>query len=147
MRTVSPPRTSLRRTSSSLWRLTLRITTPASSTGSSFATGVSAPVLPTFTSIAWAPLVACPAGRLQRSPPGVGPGAGPPRRGERLPVRGEAERVGAAHVVEEDVERPARGDRGVLLADRARRRGARGGEGRLPGVLELPGEPRELGPW
>jgi len=52
MSTVSPTRTSLRRTSSSLWRLTWRITTPASSTGASLATGVNTPVLPTWTSIA-----------------------------------------------------------------------------------------------
>ena len=64
MSTASPTRTSLRRTSSSLWRLTLRMTTPASSTGSSFATGVSAPVLPTFTSIAWTTVVAWRAANL-----------------------------------------------------------------------------------
>jgi hypothetical protein len=52
MSTVSPARTSLRRISSSLWRLTLRIVTPPTSAVSSFATGVSTPVLPTRTSIA-----------------------------------------------------------------------------------------------
>src|SRR5439155_1560514 len=52
MRTVSPTRTSFLRISSSLCRLTLRITTPASSTGRSLATGVRMPVLPTPTSIA-----------------------------------------------------------------------------------------------
>jgi hypothetical protein len=62
---VSPTRTSLRRTSSSLWRLTLRIVTPASSTGSSLATGVSVPVLPTFTSIACTTVVAWRAANLK----------------------------------------------------------------------------------
>ena len=41
-------RTSFFRTSSSLCRLTLLTRTPASSTGSSWAAGVSAPVLPTL---------------------------------------------------------------------------------------------------
>ncbi len=48
MRTVSPTRTSFFRISSSLWKLTLLTVTPASSTGSSWAVGVSAPVLPTL---------------------------------------------------------------------------------------------------
>src|SRR5712692_9988093 len=48
MSTVSPTRTSLRWTSSSLCRLTLLTVTPDSSTGSSSAAGVSAPVLPTL---------------------------------------------------------------------------------------------------
>jgi hypothetical protein len=56
--TVSPTRMSLRRISSSLCRLTLLMTTPASGTGVSFATGVRAPVFPTFTSIAWITVVA-----------------------------------------------------------------------------------------
>src|SRR5438132_1044252 len=57
--TVSPTRMSLRRISSSLWRLTLRMVTPASSTGSSLATGVSVPVLPTWTSIDCTTVGAC----------------------------------------------------------------------------------------
>ena len=65
MSTVSPTRTSFRRTSSSLWRLTLRITTPASSTGASFATGVRIPVLPTPTSIASTTVVAWRAANLK----------------------------------------------------------------------------------
>src|SRR5256886_16923991 len=63
--TVSPTRMSLRRISSSLWRLTLRIVTPASSTGSSLATGVSVPVLPTWTSIDCTTGGACPAANLK----------------------------------------------------------------------------------
>ena len=64
IRTVSPTRMSLRRTSSSLWRLTLRMTTPASSTGSSCAPGVSTPVLPTLTVIARTTVVAWRAANL-----------------------------------------------------------------------------------
>ena len=55
---------SFRRISSSLCRLTLRIVTPASSTGVSLAVGVSAPVLPTFTSIASITVVAWRAANL-----------------------------------------------------------------------------------
>ena len=49
--TVSPTRTSLRRTSSSLWSVALVTVTPPTSTGDSRATGVIAPVRPTWTSI------------------------------------------------------------------------------------------------
>ena len=65
MSTVSPTRTSLRRISSSLCRLTLLMTTPASGTGSSLATGVRAPVLPTLTSIALTTVVAWRAANLK----------------------------------------------------------------------------------
>ena len=64
MRTVSPTRTSLRRTSSSLCRLTLLTVTPASSTGSRRAVGVRAPVLPTLMVISSTRLVAWRAANL-----------------------------------------------------------------------------------
>ena len=62
--TVSPTRTSLRRTSSSLCRLTLETVTPASSTGSSWAVGVSAPDLPTLIVIETTRVVAWRAANL-----------------------------------------------------------------------------------
>jgi len=62
--TVSPTRTSLRRTSSSLCRLTLDTVTPASSTGSSCAVGVSAPDLPTLIVIETTRVVAWRAANL-----------------------------------------------------------------------------------
>jgi len=65
MRTVSPTRTSFLRISSSLCRLTLLMTTPASGTGVSFATGVRAPVFPTLTSMACTPVVAWRAANLK----------------------------------------------------------------------------------
>ncbi len=46
---MSPMRTSLRATSSSLWRVARRTVLPATSAGSSTATGVAAPVRPTET--------------------------------------------------------------------------------------------------
>ena len=49
--TVSPTRTSLRLTSSSLCKVALVTVTPPTSTGASLATGVIAPVRPTWTSI------------------------------------------------------------------------------------------------
>ena len=49
--TVSPIRTSLRLTSSSLCKVALVTVTPPTSTGASLATGVIAPVRPTCTSI------------------------------------------------------------------------------------------------
>ena len=67
---------------------------------------------------------------------GVGLEAGLAQRLEDVPVGGEAERVGAAQVIEEDVERPARGDRRVLLAHGAGGGVARVGEGRLAGFLQ-----------
>ena len=57
---------------------------------------------------------------------------------------GEAERVGAAQVIEEDVEGPARGDRRVLLAHRARRGVPRIRERRRSRFLQAPVEPGEL---
>ena len=49
--TKSPIRTSLRRTSSSLWSVALVTVTPPTKTGLSLATGVIAPVRPTCTSM------------------------------------------------------------------------------------------------
>ena len=49
--TVSPMRTSLRRISSSLCRVALVTVTPPTNTGARRATGVIAPVRPTWTSI------------------------------------------------------------------------------------------------
>ena len=49
--TVSPICTSLRRTSSSLCKVALVTVTPPTTTGDNLATGVMAPVLPTWTSI------------------------------------------------------------------------------------------------
>jgi hypothetical protein len=48
---MSPTRTSLRNTSSSLWSVTLLTVTPPTRTGSTWATGVSAPVRPTYTAM------------------------------------------------------------------------------------------------
>src|SRR5687767_1750007 len=45
--TVSPGRTSLRATSSSLWRVAVVMFTPPTNTVSRFANGVTTPVLPT----------------------------------------------------------------------------------------------------
>ena len=50
--TVSPSRMSLRAMSSALCSVAIEIVEPASNTGSSTAYGVTAPVRPTFTSIA-----------------------------------------------------------------------------------------------
>ena len=63
IRTRSPTRMSFRATSSALWRVALAMVDPASRTGSSTATGVTAPVRPT-----------CRAMRLQRGrrPAGAG---------------------------------------------------------------------------
>ena len=62
--TVSPTRTSLRAISSSLCSVALETTTPPTVTGSSLATGVSAPVRPTWISIFSTIVVACSAGNL-----------------------------------------------------------------------------------
>ena len=62
--TVSPTRTSLRAISSSLCSVALETTTPPTVTGLSLATGVSAPVRPTWISIASTTVVACSAGNL-----------------------------------------------------------------------------------
>ena len=62
--TRSPGRTSLRATSSALCSVAIEIVLPASLTGSSTAYGVTAPVRPTFTSIAFSVVVACCAGNL-----------------------------------------------------------------------------------
>jgi len=61
---VSPARTSFRTTSSSLWSVARETVVPASTTGSSSATGVKAPVRPTCTAIALTIVVACSAGYL-----------------------------------------------------------------------------------
>ena len=62
--TVSPTRTSLRRTSSSLWRVALVTVTPPTNTGFRRATGVSAPVRPTCTSMPASSVSASSAGNL-----------------------------------------------------------------------------------
>ncbi len=62
--TVSPTRTSLRSTSSWLWSEAFETVTPPTCTGRSFATGVSAPVRPTWTSMASITVVACCGGNL-----------------------------------------------------------------------------------
>ncbi len=49
--TVSPRRTSLRRTSSSLWSVAYVMVTPPTNTGSSTAKGVTFPVRPVWMSI------------------------------------------------------------------------------------------------
>jgi len=56
----------------------------------------------------------------------------------------EAGRLQHAHVVEEDLERSGRGDGGVLLAHRSRRRVARVGEHGLARLLQARVEPGEL---
>ena len=56
--TTSPTRMSLRSISSALCRLARLTVVPASSTGSSSATGVIAPVLPTWTRMAFSRVVA-----------------------------------------------------------------------------------------
>ena len=53
MTTVSPMRMSLRRISSSLWSVAREIVEPCTKTGSSSATGVSTPVRPTCTVMAF----------------------------------------------------------------------------------------------
>ncbi len=62
--TVSPTCTSLRRTSSSLWSVALVTVTPPTNTGFSRATGVSAPVRPTWTSMASTSVAISSAGNL-----------------------------------------------------------------------------------
>src|SRR5215470_8013875 len=131
MSTVSPTRTSLRATSSSLCRLTLLTVTPASSTGSRLAAGVRAPVLPTLMEMSTTRVVACRAANLkamaQRGARVRGE-AGGLEGLQHLPVGGELAGLAMAHVVEEDVEWPRRRDGGILLPHRARRRVARIGE-------------------
>ncbi len=63
--TVSPMRTSLAFTSSSLWSVALETVTPPTATGTSLATGVRTPVLPTCTSMACNTVMACSAGNLK----------------------------------------------------------------------------------
>src|SRR2546422_692327 len=62
--------------------------------------------------------------------------AGRAERRERLPVGGEGERVGAAQMVEKDVERVPCRDGRVFLAAGARREVPPGGEGRLARLRE-----------
>ena len=62
--TQSPMRTSLRRISSSLCSVALVTVTPDTRTGSSSATGVRAPVRPTYTRISVTRVTACSAGNL-----------------------------------------------------------------------------------
>ncbi len=62
--TVSPTRTSLRRTSSSLCSVALVTVTPPTNTGASRATGVIAPVRPTWTSMPATTVVVSSAGNL-----------------------------------------------------------------------------------
>ncbi len=62
--TASPTRMSFRSSSSALCRLARLTVVPASSTGSSSATGVSLPVLPTCTVIAVRRVTACSASYL-----------------------------------------------------------------------------------
>ena len=62
--TVSPMRTSLRAISSSLCSVAFCTTTPPTVTGSSLATGVSAPVRPTWMSMSRKIVVAFSAGNL-----------------------------------------------------------------------------------
>ena len=64
IRTVSPSRMSLRFTSSSLCRVARLTVAPPTQTGASSATGVTAPVRPTLTSILSTVVVACAAGNL-----------------------------------------------------------------------------------
>ena len=62
--TVSPTRTSSRSISSSLCSVAFCTTTPPTVTGSSLATGVSAPVRPTWISMSLTMVVAFSAGNL-----------------------------------------------------------------------------------
>jgi hypothetical protein len=55
---------------------------------------------------------------------------------QRLPVRARPRVRGLAHVIEEDGQRPRRGDRGIFLAHRARGGVARIGEGLLARLHE-----------
>jgi len=64
MSTQSPTRTSSRRTSSGLCRVARLTVEPSRSTGSNSATGVSAPVRPTWTAMCSTRVVACRAGYL-----------------------------------------------------------------------------------
>src|SRR5207249_6595565 len=78
--------------------------------------------------------------------PGVRLDAGRAQRFEDVPVGGEAERVGATQVIDEDVQGPAGGDRRVLLAYRAGGGITRVRERRRAGLLEGAIEPGELLP-
>ena len=69
MTTVSPIRTSLRSTSSMLCNVALLTVTPPTKTGSSLATGVSAPVLPTLNSTSRTIVVASCGRKLVRDRP------------------------------------------------------------------------------
>ena len=70
--------------------------------------------------------------------------AGRAQRLEHVPVGGEAQRVGAAQVIEEDVERAAGGDRRILLPHGARRGVPRVGERGRAGLFQRPVEASEL---
>ena len=65
MTTVSPARTSSRRTSSRLCRVARFTIVPPTSTGASAATGVSVPMRPTYTRMSSTVVVACSAGNLK----------------------------------------------------------------------------------
>jgi hypothetical protein len=67
MLTVSPMRTSSRAISSALCKVAFCTTTPPTETGSSLATGVSAPVRPTWMSIALTTVTAFSAANLWAS--------------------------------------------------------------------------------
>ena len=75
-RTVSPTRTSLLATSSSLWRVARLTVTPPTSTGAITAMGVTAPVRPTLTSMANTRVVASGGGELIGQGPAGAPGFG-----------------------------------------------------------------------
>jgi hypothetical protein len=62
--TLSPMRTSLRSISSSLCKVAFETTTPPTVIGSSFATGVRAPVRPTWIEMPLRVVTACSAGNL-----------------------------------------------------------------------------------
>ena len=78
--TMSPTRTSLRAISSALCRVAFSTTTPPTVTGSSRATGVTAPVRPTWMSMACRIVRACSAGNLRGDGPSSGERETKPRR-------------------------------------------------------------------
>ena len=106
--TVSPTRTSLARTWSRLCSVALVTVTPPTKTGSSLATGVSAPVRPTCTSMAATVLVASSAGNLCATA----------KRGARATKPRRSCGLRSIHLVDDavDVVRQP----GALLADRWR---------------------------
>src|SRR5216684_1297623 len=155
--TVSPMRTSLRAISSSLCKVARCTTTPPTVIGSSTATGVSAPCRPTDIRMSRSTVVACCAGNLcARAQRGalladhmivgqslLDAGAQPRMLVDRKPPAAKAfERLlmGAgegparfAPVIGEEFQWPARGNRGIELAQRAGGDIARVGEDRLAG--------------